>query len=264
MKSKSATSAWIHLLADIASAGERYSPRGIGTLEIIQKTIAVNMRYPVVLIPERKLSYQFMAAEAYWILSGDDRVETIAPFNKHISKFSDDGDRFFGAYGPKVMAQTEYVVTKLVEDRDSRQAGLTIWRQNPPQTKDYPCTIAMFFYIRDGKLNCNVFMRSSDAWLGVPYDIFNFSMIAHYVCARLNINGVVVSPGDLYLTMASSHMYESDEQKVADIFRCSDITEAYETNETPDFLFVSSHIMKKTMDVLRFTKPGDPHRWWES
>lgn len=218
-----ANTAWLRQLDIIIHEGRSVSPRGQPTLELPQSTLTVDMRHPVITIKERSLNYRFMAAEALWILSGDDRVATISPYNSRISQFSDDGKTFFGAYGPKLVSQLPYVVNKLVEDPDTRQAGLTFWRECPPATKDVPCTIAMFFSIRSGELNCHVFMRSSDIWLGIPYDVFNFSMIAHQVCAFVNQRRAgraieemkipvfdVLTPGTLYLTAASSHLYDRD------------------------------------------------------
>ena len=80
---------WLDLISHTLQYGEEVSPRGKLTREIPQRTITVNMRKPVLMIPTRSLSYCFMAAEAYWILSGDNKVSTIAPYNKHIANFSD-------------------------------------------------------------------------------------------------------------------------------------------------------------------------------
>lgn len=250
---------WLNAINDILTNGDLVSPRGKQTKEIPQRTMVVDMRKPVLCVPERSLSYKFMAAEAYWILSGDDRVETIAPYNSRIKDFSDDGERFFGAYGPKIKAQLPYVIEKLLADEDSRQAGLTIWRECPPQTKDVPCTVAIFFSIRSGKLNAHVFMRSSDVWLGVPYDVFNFSMLGHLVCGLLNEQGRSVSPGNLYLTAASSHLYESN---WTDAKICL-MSTPLEQHTTHPLLFESAaHIMDWLKD-LRESRPGSDLRWWE-
>lgn len=257
---------WTDLLVEAICNGEIVSPRGHRTRELIQKTVKVDMRSPVLMVPERRLSYKFMAAEAYWILSGDDTVEGIAPFNPNIGQYSDDGKRFFGAYGPKVMQQLPYVIDKLMEDPDTRQAGLTIWRESPPKTKDVPCTVAMFFNIRDGKLNANVFMRSSDIWMGLPYDVFNFSMIGHFVCAVFNeVNspdsGTVacIEPGDLYVTAASSHLYE---RNLKDATKC--LTSCFKTQvDTPEILFKYPQVLMSALESLRHSSPGDAIRWWE-
>lgn len=254
---------WLSALNDILTNGDLVSPRGKRTKEIPQRTMVVDMRRPVLRVPDRSLSYRFMAAEAFWILSGDDRVETIAPYNSRIKDFSDDGERFFGAYGPKIQAQLPYIIKKLNADEDSRQAGLTIWRECPPQTKDVPCTVAIFFAIRNNKVNAHVFMRSSDVWLGVPYDVFNFSMLAHLVCGLLNEHRPLadaVSPGKLFLTAASSHLYEVnwDDAKL-----CLG-SEVLEQPETDILLWNDAQHLMKTLAALRDTKAGDELRWWEA
>jgi thymidylate synthase len=155
-----------------------------------------------------------MCAEALWILSGDDTVDGIAPYCRNIAQFSDDGKTYFGAYGPRIASQFEYIISVLVEHVDTRQAVLTIWRENPPESKDIPCTVSLTFNIRDGKLNCHVFMRSSDTWFGVPYDFFNFSMIAARVACVVNKRlepltaDYRVELGTLYFTAVSSHLYQ--------------------------------------------------------
>lgn len=254
---------WLDALNDILTNGDSVAPRGKMTREIPQRTMVVDMRRPVLRIPDRSLSYKFMVAEAFWILSGDDRVETIAPYNSRIKDFSDDGERFFGAYGPKIKAQLPYIVQKLVSDEDSRQAGLTIWRECPSDTKDVPCTVAIFFSIRDSKVNAHVFMRSSDVWLGVPYDVFNFSMLAHLVCGLLNELRPLdraLSPGKLFLTAASSHLYETN---WADAKLCLG-SEVLEQPETDMLLWNDARHLMRTLEALRETKAGDELRWWEN
>lgn len=256
---------WLEIVSDTLHNGDHAAPRGKVIREVLQRTIEVDMRRPVLRVPERRLSYKFMAAEAFWILSGDDRVETIAPFNSHIAAFSDDGERFFGAYGPKIMGQMGYVIDKLRQDRDSRQAGLTIWRENPPVSKDIPCTVAIFFSIRENKLNAHAFMRSSDIWLGVPYDIFNFSMLGHFVCGKLNEVRQrpyieIVTPGMLYLTAASSHLYESN---FADAMSCLTSFDFLPQSETPQQMHLNVGHLMTMLEALRRSKPGDQNRWWE-
>lgn len=259
---KDFSQSWLEAINDIMINGEQAAPRGKLTMEIPQRTMVVNMRKPVLMVPDRSLSYRFMAAEAYWILSGDDSVAGIAPYNSRISEFSDDGERFFGAYGPKILSQLEYVVAKLKADRDTRQAGLTIWRENPPITKDVPCTVAAFFSLRGMTLNASVFMRSSDVWLGVPYDVFNFSMLAHLICGHLNDErsaNDVYSPGKLYLTAASSHLYETnwDDAKL-----CLS-SQVLDQAETPKVLWNDHRGLMAWLKELRDTKPGHALRWWE-
>lgn len=261
----SLTHVWKSSLRHLIQFGERTAPRGMETREILQKTFAIDMRQPVLTVPSRKLSYRFMAAEAYWILSGDDRVETIAPFNKNIAQFSDNGETFFGAYGPKIRDQLPYVVGKLIEDRSSRQAGMTIWRENPGKTKDVPCTVAAFFSIRGNLLNAHMYMRSSDIWLGLPYDAFNFSMLAHLVCAHINTHYSqdffkMIQPGTLYLTAASSHIYQKHWGDAKYLLLLND---EQRQPDTPTALYTDPGRLMSHLSDLRFTSPGHELRWWE-
>ena len=260
-----ATIAWRLQLSRLLTSGEAINPRGVWTRELPQQTIMVDMRRPVIVDNIRKLNYRFMAAEAFWILSGDDRTATIVPYNKAIAQFSDDGETFFGAYGPRIHEQLDYVVEKLLADPTTRQAGLTTWRPSPPATKDVPCTVAMFFSIRRDELQAHVFMRSSDIWLGVPYDVFNFSMLAHLICARLNERKPVekhTAPGILYLTAASSHLYETNVEGARSVLAAA--SSVARTAATPGVLFTDRERLLTTLHELRDSAPGHPLRWWEA
>lgn len=266
-----ATRAWLGTLETILAIGDDVAPRGQMTRELLQHTIAVDLEQPVVVAPTRLISEKFYGAEAFWILSGDNTVAGIAPFNKHIAQFSDDGETFFGAYGPKIAAQLDYVVNKLLEDRDTRQAGLTLWRENPPATKDVPCTIAMFFNLRGGRLNMHVYMRSSDIWLGVPYDVFNFSMVAMLVLCRLNQRHLDrsaqddpvevplrFSPGALYITAASRHLYERNASAAVEVMSSDPWRPV--TGPVPRVLWNDEATLMRTLDAIR---QGDKQaRWW--
>jgi thymidylate synthase len=208
----SADRSWIRDLELVFKYGNRSSPRGMQVYEMLAMTSKISMKDPVIHNVHRKLGYKFMAAEAAWILSGDDRVETIAPYSKEISKFSDDGVHFFGAYGPKFKSQVDYVVATLMNDINSRQAVINIWRENPGPTKDVPCTLSLQFLVRFGQLHCVASMRSSDLWLGHPYDIVNFSAISFSILLQLKalFKDVVsiLELGELFLTAGSKHLYE--------------------------------------------------------
>lgn len=208
-----ASAQWLSVLRRLMSEEASIAaPRGMSVREILGFSSVVDMGYPVVMLPARKMSYRFMAAEAWWILSGRNDVESIARFNANITKFSDNGESFFGAYGPPLLEQRESVADALLIDRDSRQAVATIWRPRPPSTRDVPCTVALQWLIRGGKLHCVATMRSSDAWLGWVYDVFNFTMIS--LDLLLELRPVYdLRLGNLYLNAGSQHLYERDWEK---------------------------------------------------
>lgn len=239
-----ATELWVTLLDALINSPEasKSSPRGEPTRELLNVTLCLrNGRRPVVRLPERLLNYHFMVAEWAWIALGREDVASISHYNKQISRFSDDGHTFFGAYGPRWLSQLDYVVKKLRTDYDSRQAVATIWRPNPPGTKDVPCTVAMQYIIRDDRLNAIVTMRSSDVWLGVPYDIFNFSMLANIVAGEVG-----VPLGEIRIQLGSSHMYDRDAAAAARVLG------AYNNNP----------LHSPTMPQLPGRWPPGSNVWW--
>lgn len=179
------------------------SPRGFEVRERINVSYHVeDVEECVAWLSKRKLNYSFMAAEFLWIWLGRDDVASISKYCREISKFSDDGEIFFGAYGPKIFAARGYLERALRRDPSTRQAVFTIWRPEPPLTKDVPCTVAAQFLHRDGCLHGVFTMRSSDVWLGLPYDLFNFCRTISALAERMNMH-----PGTLTINVGSAHLY---------------------------------------------------------
>lgn len=250
---------WQAALADTLAFGSEVAPRGQPTKELIHRTIKVDMARPVVTVPQRKLNYRFAAAEALWILMGENELAPLVKFNAKMAEFSDDGVTLAGAYGPKIISQMPYILDKLQEDRDTRQATLTIWERNPGPSKDIPCTVAMSFMIRNNRLLQSVYMRSSDVWLGLPYDVFSFSMLGLAIVGELNRRGCPpLSPGSLSLTAASSHLYLRNKE---DAITCLG-PGAYTIQPlVPNSLWRSEP--QKLIDRLQAIRDGDKvHRWW--
>jgi thymidylate synthase len=210
--SQNANVAWLKLVNTLLKEGTVQSPRGRETLEILGHQTVVDMKYPLLSIYDRNLGYKFLCAEAHWILTGDNRVKTIEPYSKAIKFFSDDGEIFFGAYGPSIIEQFSHCRAALLKDRHTRQAVLTTWKRNPPESKDIPCTLTTQFIIRSNWLHVVHTMRSSDVWLGWPYDIFNFTMLA--ACMLLDLKNTkpeefgTLALGNLFFTAGSQHLYE--------------------------------------------------------
>lgn len=208
----SADSAWLAAIKHVCAFGCKITSREKLTLETLSHTEAVDMSQPVVTVKGRNLNYSFMARECHWILSGDDTLEGLG---KHASKwepYSDDGVKLFGAYGPRLMEQKLSAINALVLDPNTRQSVITFWRTRPPTTKNVPCTTSLQFLIRGMKIHCIATMRSSDLWMGWPYDVFTFSMITAMVGLELRERAPdayqSLDLGHLYITAGSQHIYE--------------------------------------------------------
>ena len=239
--------AWTALLENIMSNGHLTHPRGMPTKEILGCKTVISMLNPVITIKERKLGYRFLPAEAAWIISGYNTVDDIKHYSKAISNFSDDGAFFFGAYGPRIKDQLPHIIRALRSDFDSRQAVLTIWRESPPASKDIPCTVSLQWTIRDNELHCFANMRSSDGWLGVPYDWFNFSMVSAYLLLwlrKLDTRFGEVQLGNLHFYAASQHLYATNWDAVRKIL------------DEPTGIFTVAPI-----DLTEFAHPEDLRAW---
>lgn len=215
-----AETVWRDLIGMCVQHGIQVAPRATATnmgdqttFELINSTCMVDMEFPVITNLMRKLSYKFMFAEAYWILSGSDKLAEIAPFNERMRRFSDDGETLAGAYGPRIKSQMQYVVNKLIEDKQSRQAVMSIWKDNPPESLDIPCTLNIQFLIRDNYLHTLVNMRSSDIYLGWPYDIFVFTMVSTYLILTLRTQYPDLKLGMLCHRAGSLHLYSRDQNR---------------------------------------------------
>lgn len=190
-------------------------PRGMKVKEKLPGTYTVPMPAYISLL-SRKVNKAFLFGEAWWILSGSNRVADITQYMKSYKNFSDDGVFLRGAYGPKISDQLGYVVDCLERDNDSRQAVLNIWRERPGESKDIPCTLSMQFFIRENKLHSVVTMRSNDLVLGVTFDCFTFSMVAKAVQLLLLNQGINVDLGNLTVNAGSLHIYEKHWNSVED------------------------------------------------
>lgn len=167
----------------------------------------------------RGISKPYLLGELLWYFNGRRDVAFISKFASLWSRISDDGDTNNSAYGYILkykygFDQVEKIIELLTKDPDSRRAVLNINEANARviETKDEPCTIAIQFMIRCGKLYCTAMMRSNDIWFGLPYDVVFFTELQKYVAARLG-----VQCGTYTHFAVSLHAYMKDLSKILDI-----------------------------------------------
>jgi thymidylate synthase len=258
-----AEGAWRGAVARVLAEGAPADPRGIQTLELWggPHVAVVDMRRPLVTSPERRLKVELAAAEAMWILSGDDRLEPLTRYAPSYANFSDDGVTLAGAYGPRVQAQRDYVLGALLRERSTRQAVMTLWERCPPPSRDVPCTVALTFGVRGGLLCCHAQMRSSDVWLGVPYDVFSFSMVAARLACELNAadRGARVGLGRLVLTATSSHLYAANFDRAREVLASP---AGPPSPELPDELVREGRWPEVLADLARL-REGLPRAAWQ-
>jgi thymidylate synthase len=161
----------------------------------------------------RNMPMRYAVGELAWYLSGSNRVSDITQFAKKWSEISDDGETNNSAYGWRIFDkfgfnQWEHIKKLLRDDPSSRQAVIHIKDADNTPTKDVPCTVYLQFFIRKGRLNLSVHMRSNDIWMGVPYDMFSFCFLQMLMAMEL---GVKIGSYTHYA--GSLHMYARDYDK---------------------------------------------------
>jgi len=199
-----------NILSEILRNGRVRKVRGFDTLELSPFVFTTdNPLNNVIENPIRKINKSFMIAEWLWMMSGRKDVDMVAFYNSNIAKFSDNGTSFNGAYGPRISDQLDYILECFKNDINTRQAIIQIWRESPKKSKDIPCTLCFQFLHNNGKLDMIATMRSNDAWLGLPYDFFNFTMIQNYISFLLNLK-----VGRYTHQAGSEHIYSEHFDKV--------------------------------------------------
>jgi len=151
--------------------------------------------------------------EFLWYLSGSNQLDFIQYYLPKYHLFSDDGKTVYGAYGPRLFGkspaknQIDIITSKLQSNPDTRKAVLQIFDSADilESHKDVPCTCTMQFVIRCGKLKMAVHMRSNDAYIGLPHDIFSFTMLQEILARELG-----VEVGTYHHLVGSMHLYDRD------------------------------------------------------
>ncbi|MEO6277970.1 thymidylate synthase [Roseateles sp.] len=153
--------------------------------------------------------------ELLWILAGSNRLDFIQHYIPGYHEFSDDKKTVWGAYGPRLFGkspndQVPRVIQLLKDKRDSRQAVLQLFDRTDTLEPhlDIPCTCTLQFLVRGGRLHMLTSMRSNDAWLGLPHDVFTFTMIQELLARSLGIE-----LGEYKHAVGSLHLYDQHHDK---------------------------------------------------
>lgn len=169
-------------------------------------------------------------AETIWVLAGKDKIDPVMTFFLPRSRdYSDDGETWRGAYGPRIFNgnQIRNVIEQFSSDgKHTRRACMTIWRPDMDtvdnifyeSTKDIPCSTALWFWIRDNKFNCKLQMRSNDAlWGASAINIFEFTVLQEIIFSIVREMYPEIELGYYHHSAISSHLYEKTCKQARDV-----------------------------------------------
>ncbi|WP_175690392.1 thymidylate synthase [Burkholderia anthina] len=172
---------------------------------------------------ERKNTLFSCLGEFLWYLAGSDKLDFIQYYISRYKDFSDDGQSVFGAYGPRLFGSTSgtdqvhNVIRTLRASEPSRRAVIQLFHGDDlaanlvKRREDLPCTCTLQFTIRNHQLHAMVMMRSNDAFMGLPHDIFAFTMLQELIARSLG-----VEVGQYKHAVGSLHLYANNTQAVHD------------------------------------------------
>ena len=206
---------YLDLLADILANGvERSDRTGTGTLGVFGRQMRFNLTQGFPLLTTKKVHFKSIALELAWFLRGETNVRWLQERGCTIwDEWADsDGDlgpvygrqwRSWAAPDGRVIDQIAAVVTSLKDNPESRRHVVSAW--NPADVDSMalpPCHCLFQFHVARGKLSCQLYQRSADVFLGVPFNIASYALLTHLIAKETGLE-----VGDFVHTLGDAHLY---------------------------------------------------------
>ncbi|WP_122465432.1 thymidylate synthase [Brevundimonas lutea] len=206
---------YLGLLRDILERGARREDRtGTGTLGLFGRQMRFDLSQGFPLLTTKKLHLRSIIIELLWFLRGDTNIGWLKENGVRIwDEWADDkGDlgpvygkqwRSWAAPDGRVIDQIDRLVEGLRTNPNSRRHIVSAW--NPADVEDMalpPCHCLFQFFVADGKLSCQLYQRSADVFLGVPFNIASYALLTLMLC---KVTGL--QPGDFVHTLGDAHLY---------------------------------------------------------
>ena len=193
----------------------------------------------------------FSIAEIVWILNGKNESGFLNFWNSQLPKYAGNVSKYYGAYGERLqynfgINQLELAFKTLRSNPNSRQVVLQIWdatkdlpiNKGIPRSEDIPCNIASLLKVRNHKLEWTQILRSNDLFLGLPYNILQFTTLQEIIAGWLNID-----VGSYNHLSDSLHIYVRDEQSLINIKQSK-------IKQNTDSLAIDRKLSKKVFQEL--------------
>ncbi len=206
---------YLDLLADILANGVQRGDRtGVGTLGVFGRQMRFDLARGFPLLTTKKLHRKSIILELLWFLRGDTNVRWLQDRGVSIwNEWADAEGELGPVYGKqwrswaapdgRMIDQIAAVVQSLRTNPDSRRHIVSAW--NPADVDDMalpPCHCLFQFYVADGKLSCQLYQRSADVFLGVPFNIASYALLTLMVA---KVTGY--QPGEFVHTLGDTHLY---------------------------------------------------------
>ena len=208
---------YLDLMRKVLDTGIEKSDRtGIGTLSVFGHQMRFDLANGFPLLTTKKLHLKSIIYELIWFLSGDTNISYLKKNGVRIwDEWADANGNLGPVYGaqwrswPKKDGSTIDQITNLIADLksnpDSRRLIVTAW--NPSDVNDMalpPCHCLFQFYVARGKLSCQLYQRSADVFLGVPFNIASYALLTIMIAQVVDL-----CPGEFVHTLGDAHIYKN-------------------------------------------------------
>lgn len=216
---------YLDLMQRIKDEGTRKADRtGTGTLSIFGHQMRFDLNQGFPLVTTKKLHLRSIIHELLWFLSGDTNIQYLKDNGVRIwDEWADENGDLGPVYGQQwrhwrtpdgdTIDQISQVMQTLKSNPDSRR--MLVVAYNPADVDKMalpPCHSLFQFYVANGKLSCQLYQRSCDVFLGLPFNIASYALLTHMVAqqAGLGVGDFVWSGGDVHLYL--NHLEQTDLQ----------------------------------------------------
>ena len=216
---------YLDMMRLVRDTGARKEDRtGTGTLSVFGHQMRFDLSRGFPLVTTKKLHLRSIIHELLWFLSGDSNIRYLKENGVSIwDEWADENGDLGPVYGVqwrswptpdgRKVDQIGQIMQQLRETPDSRRIILSAWNVAEIDNMALPpCHCLFQFYVADGKLSCQLYQRSCDIFLGVPFNIASYALLTHMLAqqADLNVGDFVWTGGDCHLYL--NHLEQADEQ----------------------------------------------------
>jgi thymidylate synthase len=216
---------YLDLLRHIRERGARKTDRtGTGTLSVFGHQMRFDLAAGFPLVTTKKVHLRSIVYELLWFLRGDTNVAYLREHGVTIwDEWADERGELGPVYGRqwrswptpdgRSIDQISQVVSQLKSTPDSRRIIVSSWNVGElDRMALLPCHALFQFYVAQGKLSCQLYQRSADFFLGVPFNVASYALLTHLLAQQCDLE-----PGELVWTGGDCHLYvnhleQADEQ----------------------------------------------------
>jgi thymidylate synthase len=216
---------YLDLMREVRDNGVKKEDRtGTGTLSKFGHQMRFDLGEGFPVVTTKKLHLRSIIYELLWFLRGDSNVQYLKDNGVSIwDEWADENGELGPVYGVQWRSwptpdgghidQIAQIVDQIKTNPDSRRIMLSAWNVAEIENMALPpCHCLFQFWVADGKLSCQLYQRSCDIFLGVPFNIASYSLLTHMLAQQcdLNVGDFVWTGGDCHLYL--NHLEQADEQ----------------------------------------------------